>query len=408
MGPSPPSDPDMKICLRFLMILLALATGACGSSTLAPGGEGGAAGDPGGAGGDDGTAGAGGPGAGGASVSGTGGAGPCVPPTGGVAIGGQSQFQYGINYAWASFGSDFGSTTRGVAATKAQRLTSMMDMKAHGVDVVRWWVWPNFQAGGVAFDTTGAPTGLGGTTIADIGAALDDAAQAGVHIQFTFFSFDTFKININTTTVNPHNLAPIISSPTMLAALVNNVVVPFVNAVNASPNRDRASSWDVINEPEWAINATPTDGADPAFTPQTTVTTVPYPVMKAFVTAVVNGLHASSDRPVTVGAAAVKWAKAWTGIGDFYTFHLYDWVNQYYPYTTTLASYGVTDKPVVLGEFPIQGLTGVSYLTLVDTIYKLGYAGALAWSFNDPKFPWAGNNANVKTFADKHPCIFTP
>ena len=178
--------------------------------------------------------------------------------------------------------------------------------------------------------------------------------------------------------------------------------------MNASPNKDRAISWDIINEPEWAISATPTDGVDPAFTPQTTVTTVTYPVMKEFVNAVAAALHANSDRPVTVGAAAVKWAKAWAGIGDFYTFHLYDWINQSYPYTRTLASFGVTDKPVVLGEFPIQGLTGVPYLTLVDTIYKLGYAGALAWSFNDRNFPWAGNNANVQTFADQHPCMFTP
>ena len=76
------------------------------------------------------------------------------------------------------------------------------------------------------------------------------------------------------------------------------------------------------------------------------------------------------------------------------------------PYTTPLATYGLTDKPVVLGEFPIQGLTGVPYQTLVDTIYKMGYAGALAWAYNDSAFPWAPNSANVKTFADGHPCMF--
>jgi len=80
-------------------------------------------------------------------------------------------------------------------------------MKAHGVDVVRWWVFPNFQGGGVSWDASGAPTGLGGSTVADIGAALDVAAQAGVRIEFTLFSFDSFKINVSTTTVNPHNLA---------------------------------------------------------------------------------------------------------------------------------------------------------------------------------------------------------
>jgi hypothetical protein len=388
------------ITLAMAPVLLA---GACGSSSgLDLGGQGGEAG---GAGGDSTSGSAGSAGtAGGVGGSGMGGT-PCIPPTSGVTIDGVTRFQYGVNYAWASFASDFGNTKRGVAATKAQRLTSMMDMKAHGVDAVRWWVFPNFTGGGVTFDAmTGAPTGLGGSTLADVTAALDDAAQAGVHIQFTFFSFDNFK-----TTTAPHNLAPMISSATMLSALINNVIIPFANQVNASPNKDRVSSWDVINEPEWAITAMPTDGADPVFSPQTTVTAVTYPVMKAFVQAVVDALHGASDKPVTVGAAAIKWAKAWAGVGDFYTFHMYDWINASYPYTKSLASYGATDKPVVLGEFPIQGLTGVPYATLVSTIYQLGYAGAMAWAYNDTAFPWAApNNANVQTFATTHPCMFSP
>jgi hypothetical protein len=370
-----------------------LAGGGCGSSAIEPGGTGGESTGGGSGGASDGM---GGDGAGGT---------PCTPPTSGVMVDGVSRFQYGINYAWASFAGDFGNTTRGVSATKAQRLTAMMDMKAHGVDAVRWWVFPNFTGGGVTFDSAGSPTGFGGSTLADITAALDDAAQADIHIQFTLFSFDNFK----TATMPPHNLAPIISSPTMLSALINNVVIPFANQVNSDPNKDRVSSWDVINEPEWAIAATPTDGSDAAFTPQTTVTTVTYPVMKAFVQAVADALHGASNKPVTVGGAAIKWAKAWAGIGDFYTFHMYDWVNMSYPYTKSLASYGVTDKPVVLGEFPIQGLTGVSYATLVSTIYQLGYAGAMAWAYNDNKnFPWSPNNLNVQAFATAHPCMFAP
>jgi hypothetical protein len=387
----------MKSPLLIAPTLFALAASACGSSTGTPGepenGLGGATGTGGVSGSD---------GAGGSSVA-------CVPPTGGVTAGAQTQFHFGINYAWANFGSDFGNPRRGVAVMQAQRLTSLMDMKAHGVDVVRWWIFPNFQGGGVNFDaTSGMPTGLGGTTAADIDAALALAAQADVRIEFTFFSFDSFKTMVNATTVNPHNLAALVSDQTMLAALVSNVVVPFAQQVNLSPNKDRVSSWDVVNEPEWAIAANPTDGVDPPFSPQTTVTTVTYPVMLNFVKAVAAGLHDVSDRPVTVGAAAVKWAKAWAGVGDFYTFHLYDWINQDYPYTRSLASFGVTDKPVVLGEFPIQGLPNVPYLTLVDTIYRLGYAGALAWSFNDAAFPWSPNDANVQTFAAEHPCMFTP
>ena len=414
MKSRPPISPTMTLAVAvavavalFVVPFIAACSPPESDSSLPMAGSVGGGGTPEGLGGD---AGPGPSGQGGAAGNnGAGGAGVCVPPTGGVPVNGQAAFQYGINYAWANFGSDFGNNRRGVAIMRAQRLASLMDMKAHGVDLVRWWVFPNFQGGGVDFDAaTGAPTGLGGTTAADIAAALDIAAQANVHLQFAFFSFDTFKTMVNSTTVNPHNLASLIATPAMLSTLVSNVVVPFVNQVNLSPNRDRAASWDVINEPEWAISATPTDGVDPPFSPQTTVTAVTYPVMLSFVKAVVNGLHGASDRPVTVGAAAMKWAKAWAGVGDFYTFHLYDWINADYPYTKSLAAYGVTDKPVVLGEFPIQGLTGVPYATLLDTIYRLGYAGALAWSFNDAAFPWSPNNAGVKAFADAHPCAFAP
>lgn len=378
----------MKTRLHLSALLgILLAAGCADAPKYSTTGTGGSAGDtvPGGSGG----------------ISGGGG----IGAGGGMAINCDTPFLYGVNYAWGRFGGDFGNATNGATAQRATRLANMQDMKANGVDVTRWWIFPNFTGGGVAFDAAGVPTGLAGTTTADIATALNLATQAGVHIQFTFFSFDTFKtlLNMNDpTSVNPHNLAPLISDPTKLAAVVNNVVLSFVNAVNASPDKDRVDSWDVINEPEWAISGS--DGVDPAFSPQTTVTTVSYPIMRAFVKAVVDALHGASNRPVTVGAAAMQWAKAWSGLGDYYTFHLYDWINAMYPYDRPLSQYGVTDKPVVLGEFPIQGLTGASYLTLVGTIFRLGYAGAMAWSFSDRNFPWPTNKMNVKAFADMRGC----
>jgi len=387
------------------------AGGAGGNATGGASGGGGAVGS-GGTGGRGGGGGSGGA-AGSGGATGTGGMigmpapgcqgmDSCPAPNGAVVISCEKRFHYGVNYAWASFGSDFGGGRNGVAMQRAARLTSLQDMQANGVDVIRWWVFPNFQAGGVAFDASGAPTGFASSTTTDIAAALDIAAQASVHIQFTLFSFDNFK-TATTSSPNAHNLAPIISDATKRAALMQNVVTAFANEVAKSANKDRAISWDVINEPEWAVSGN--DGVDMAFTPQTTVTTVTYDVMKTFITEAAAALHAASNRPVTVGNAAIKWAKAWAGIGDFYTFHMYDWVNMSFPYDRSLAQYGVTDKPVVLGEFPIQGLTGVSYATLVGKIFDLGYAGAMAWAFNDSKFPWTPNKPNVKAFADSKGCV---
>ncbi|HEX7604819.1 MAG TPA: endo-1,4-beta-glucanase, partial [Polyangiaceae bacterium] len=90
-------------------------------------------------------------------------------------------------------------------------------------------------------------------------------------------------------------------------------------------------------------------------------------------------------------------------------FHYYDWIYQWYPYqTVTLQSVGVTDKPVVIGEFPSQGLSAVgghparTAAEYQTDLWNQGYAGAISWAFNDAAFPW--NPANLSTFAGQHPC----
>jgi hypothetical protein len=116
---------------------------------------------------------------------------------------------------------------------------------------------------------------------------------------------------------------------------------------------------------------------------------------------VIAGLRQESSALVTIGAAAMKWRHAWKDLDqDFYQFHTYDWVEQYWPYTTSPAGYGMNDKPLVMGEFPPEGLSNASYREMLDSWYSNGYAGALAW--RDATF--MVNYADVKAFADAHPC----
>ena len=115
---------------------------------------------------------------------------------------------------------------------------------------------------------------------------------------------------------------------------------------------------------------------------------------------------------VSVGGAAIKWPKAWSQVGvDFYQLHYYDWVYEWFPYeTVTLASVGLTSKPVVMGEFPIQGLSAipskslpaVSAAQFAAGLWTAGYGGALAWAFNDSSFPWSPSA--LLTFASQHAC----
>jgi hypothetical protein len=326
--------------------------------------------------------------------------------TGGISVECATRFQYGVNYAWNHFGYDFGgggpSGGGGVSRDCMGKVAGdLADMRANGVDVVRWWVWPRFGTG-VVFDATGTAQGLGGTTLDDVEAALMLAAANDLHIQFCLFSFDNFK----PTNGANRSLQPIITDPTKRAALIEQAVRPFVRAANVSPYWDRVISWDVINEPEWAITGQDPYG-DPAFTPQTTLQLVAHADMEAFVGGVIAGIQAESPLPITVGSAGAVWPRAWSNVPlDFYTIHIYDWLNANYPYSRSPAALGYSGKPLVVGEFPLGGLANatVPYAQLLASWFSNGYAGAMGWSVTDTNFNWPANKSNVKAFADGAGC----
>jgi hypothetical protein len=387
-----------------------------GSGGAPGGGSGGATGGGTGGRATTGTGGATGGGTGGRATTGTGGApaGGCdqstCRATAGVTVGCATRFMYGVNYAWRNFGGDFGGTGgRGVAANRANILTNMNDMRASGVDVIRWWVWPDINNQGVLVDAARTPTGIGPTVLADVAAALELAAQVGVHIQFTFFSFDNFKADRPAAQPTIFNIRPIAIDAAKRAALMERAVRPFARAVTASPNASRCVGWDVINEPEWAIQGSNGYG-DMPYDPDVDV--IPQPLthaeMERFVADVIAAIRQESSLPITVGGAAAKWARAWSRVDvDFYTTHIYDWVHMNgWTYDRTPASLGFSGKPVVMGEFPLTGLMSgsITYSQLVSSWYANGYAGALGWSVTDRNFNWAGTKANVKAFADSKGC----
>ena len=363
---------------------------------MTSGGAGGTTAGGGPLGGASGTAGMGG-------NTGMGGSGTCAADTcafeSGVEYQCKLRFMYGVNYAWQNFAADFGGGSRGVTALKSTVATEMQTMSQNGVNVVRWWVWPNFTGGGVAFDADGTPTGLTSTTLADLETALQLAEENDLYLMLTLFSFDNFKTAI---TPASQNMATLGTDATKRAALVNNVVKPFARAAKQSTHGNRVIAWDVINEPEWAVTGASLYGGDEAFDSDDTCTPVTHAQMEKLLSDVIAGLRAESDARITVGAAAMKWRHAWTMLDqDFYQFHIYDWVNDYWPYDKSPTEYGMGDKPMVMGEFPPSGLSGgVTYRNMLDSWYSNGYAGSLAWRDATYKVTWS----EVKAFADAHPC----
>jgi hypothetical protein len=200
-----------------------------------------------------------------------------------------------------------------------------------------------------------------------------------------------------------------VTDPVKTQELVQNLVLPVAKAAEASPYKNRLLAWDIFNEPEWAMTgANLYGGAD--FTPTAGLDMVTHAQMEAFANAVADGLHSASSARVTVGSAAIKWASAWTHTHlDFYQLHYYGWIYQWYPYQlVTLQSVGLTDKPVLLGEYPDTGLPAEGFWPaktpqqFSQDMWSNGYAGTLAWSFNDTGFPW--NASAISPFAAQYPC----
>jgi hypothetical protein len=261
--------------------------------------------------------------------------------------------------------------------------------------VVRWWMFPRLVTDAIQWGSDGAPAGIAPSLVSDVQRALALAHENDVYIMLTPFSFDNFRPTTWENGVYSRSLAPMVRDAGLRKRLMDNLLGPIADAVARSPYRERMIAWDVINEPEWAMSG-PSLTGDPSFPAQPGLDLVSHGEMETFLGDAANLLRARSGALVSVGGAAIKWAKAWSRLGlDFYQFHYYDWVYQYFPYTTvTPASVGVTDRPVVIGEVPAAGLSAIgghparTAAEYEADLWALGYAGALAWAYNDPGFPW--------------------
>ncbi len=302
----------------------------------------------------------------------------------------KEQFSYGLNYAWKNYSGDFGGISgwakKGVASDPDAYEAELVDMAEHGIEVVRWWVWPEFWTDAITFTADGTPNPLGQAAIDDGLKALELADKAGVRIMFCLFSFDGFRPTRESYGITMTGYRDIVIDDAKRAALMNNIVKPFAEALQNSPHSDHLHSWDVINEPEWAVTGDNkyggTMGGD-KFDPADDLEAVTHDQMEVFLADTIKVLRAETPEvPVSVGAAALKWATAWSKLDvDFYQTHIYDWVNDYWPYSKSPADYGLGDKPMIMGEYPVEGLRDVDHETMLSSWYSNGYAGAIGWDY---------------------------
>lgn len=306
----------------------------------------------------------------------------------------KDRFALGINYAWRDFGTDFGGLAAwnlgGISGNVATYNQDLANMRANGVSVIRWWMFPDLRGDGIEKDSGGAPTGISAGAVADLQLALELAQRNDVYLVPTLFSFDAFRPSREEDGgVSVPGISALVASEAGRSTLVDNVVTPVAQAVANSPYASRLLGWDVINEPEWAILATGSAPEGNDFDPNPELDAVSLDNMKAFINASLAALGAATPSAQrSVGWAAAKWAWAFsdvTGV-EFNQPHIYEWVNNYWPYSTPPSELGYPDKPVVMGEFYLlDGPFGdtPSFETVMNSWYDAGYAGAWSWQYFD-------------------------
>nr|B4XC07.1 RecName: Full=Mannan endo-1,4-beta-mannosidase; AltName: Full=Beta-mannanase; AltName: Full=CaMan; AltName: Full=Endo-beta-1,4-D-mannanase; Flags: Precursor [Cryptopygus antarcticus]ABV68808.1 beta-1,4-mannanase precursor [Cryptopygus antarcticus] len=312
--------------------------------------------------------------------------------------GGQKVFLSGVNFAWRSYGSDFGN---GQYASNGPALKDWINkVKASGGNTARVWVHVEGQVS-PAFDSHGFVTSTDSkkTLINDLSDLLDYANGQNVFLILVLF---------NGALQNNSNVQNLFWDESKLNSYINNALTPMVNALKSKPS---LAAWEVLNEPEGTLQP----GSDQNSCYDTSTLAAQgagwggkkFPMKQILKTInwISSAIHnADSKALVTVGS----WSEltqtdsfgyrnhykdsCLTGAGgksngiiNFYQMHTYShsgkW-NQNAPFKVNRWAYNVNDKPLLIGEFASVCSQNEGIQNLYKYAYNNGYNGALTWQFN--------------------------
>ena len=278
----------------------------------------------------------------------------------------------GVNYPWLNYGHDFGTTAWGHDGVSSATSRSTVEadfayLQSQGVHVVRWFLFGDGRAS-PKFNVDGKVTGFDEYFYPDLDAALAIAQKHDIYLILVLFDFHLADKANNVNGVQLGGRSKVITDSAIRQSFLDKALKPLLERYGKNRN---IIAWEVMNEPEGAMTI---PGGQWVEEP------VSVTEMQAFVNDVVRYIHTYSSLYVTVGSASRRWLNYWTNSQlDFYQYHYYDKMESQYSLDYPYASLGL-DKPCIVGEFPTKSTrrTTTQYL---DTIWKNGYAGALAWSY---------------------------
>jgi len=309
-------------------------------------------------------------------------------------------FLSGTNFAWNSYGYDFGNGAYD-SNSKAIFEDWIRQIRGGGGNTLRIWVHiegdntPEFDGNGnvVAPDRTG-------TFIGDLERFLDYAYEQEVFVILVLWNGAVMRNN---------NYKNLIMDDAKLTSYINNALVPAVRALKGKPS---LAAWEIMNEPEGSILIGP--NANPCF--DTTVlagsgagwtgNNIPMERFLRFINWQSAAIHTEdpkalvtlgswSERPQTDQFGYRNYYKdsclrdaggRANGIIDFFQIHSYTWEGawaQYSPFRIDRWAYNENDKPFIIGEFAESCSQGEGIAGLFDWGYVKGYNGVLVWQFNE-------------------------
>ncbi|MFO0661994.1 MAG: hypothetical protein U0165_19505 [Polyangiaceae bacterium] len=286
----------------------------------------------------------------------------------------EADMTLGVNYPWLHFGADFGGLkawSQGGVAREIDRHRERLKVAASvGAKAIRWWIFPDLRGDGVTFDARGELVGVSPTALNDVAASLDLLDELGLDAQLCVFSFDGFRPDRTEASVRIRSLAPYVAEAPKRAALIGKVIAPLVETVASHRHARRVTTWEIINEPEWAIEGV-VDGSPEPTRPMADLTHVSHTAMKAFIQEAAAAIRRRVQTPVAIGVARERWSDWWADTSvDELSVHLYE---------GPTFDRGARPRVTSVGEIPIRGATGVHFVSDARRARTEGVRRLFAW-----------------------------
>jgi hypothetical protein len=296
-------------------------------------------------------------------------------------------FVSGLNLAWKNFANDLDSFDETYFASVFDNI------KAAGGNSMRWWLHTNGK-NSPTFSSDGKVTGIEIKEIISMRKALDMAYERGIVISMCLWSFDMLQNQGQ----NQTHMQQLVENKTYTQTYIDNALIPILQEIG---NHPAVMTWEIFNEGEgmttefgWADKKTQMKfvqqfvnlaaGAIHRNAPGALVSNSGWS-FKAETDKGGNLNYYRDDRLIAAGGDAL-------GTLDFYQVHYYpgSFGNDYSPFHRP-ASYWGLDKPIVIGEFPMNEIAGSAgpHLTTTEAYqraFAYGYAGIMAWSITDTNF----------------------